>query len=188
MIIKAFPADHLIPCLGYTVEIKRAGRFLPEKAEALGIPKEYWSRLQHGETITTGDNTSGAPTGGTNAGGTTYLPASVMGPERRGIKLLYSTDTRPVPEMVTYGKDADLMILEGNYENNDKLEKAEEWGHMTFLEAAETALDAGPRELWLTHFSQSISDPQEFADNARSIFPNTVVGHDGLRKTIDFED
>ena len=174
MIIKAFPANHVVPCLGYTVEVKRAGRFLPEKAESLGIPKEYWSKLQHGEAVT--------------CDGTSFMPASVMGPERKGIKILYSTDTRPVPEMVANGKSADLMVLEGNYESNEKIDKAIEWGHMTFQEAAEIAEEAQPDELWLTHFSQSIDDPEQFADNARSIFPKTVIGHDGLSKTIDFKD
>ncbi len=174
MIIKAFAANHVIPCLGYTVEIKRPGMFLAEKAESLGIPKEYWSKLQHGEAVT--------------ISGTTILPATVIGPERRGIKILYSTDTRPVRDMVELGQGADLMILEGNYENNDKMEKALEWGHMTFPEAAGIAAEAQPKELWLTHFSQSIADPREFADNAKAIFPNTTVGYDGLRKTIDFED
>ena len=175
MIIRAFPADHVIPCIGYTVEIKRPGMFLADKAEKLGIPKKYWSRLQHGETVTTDS-------------GTAFMPSAVMGPERKGIKILYSTDTRPVPEMAELGKGADLMILEGNYESNEKMEKAVEWGHMTFIEAAETAKKAQPDELWLTHFSQSIEDPEEFADNARSIYEKTVVGHDGLRKTIDFKD
>lgn len=174
MIIKAFAADHVIPCLGYTVEIKRPGMFLADKAEALGIPKEYWSRLQHGETVT--------------IPGATFIPSAVMGPERRGIKILYSTDTRPVRDMTELGKDADLMILEGNYESNEKMEKAVEWGHMTFPEAAQIAAEAGAHELWLTHFSQSIENPEDFAGNAKAIFPNTVVGHDGLRKTIDFKD
>ena len=175
MIIRAFQANHVIPCIGYTVEVKRPGQFLADKAEQLGIPKQYWSRLQHGETVTT-------------ESGTSFMPSAVMGPERRGIKILYSTDTRPVREMIDLGKGADLMILEGNYESNEKMDKAEEWGHMTFIEAAETAKEAQPEELWLTHFSQSIEDPEEFADNARAIFPNTVVGHDGLKKTIDFKD
>ena len=176
MIIKAFAANHVIPCLGYTIEIKRPGRFLTEKAEALGIPKEYWSRLQHGETVTI------------SAPGTTIMPSAVLGPERRGIKILYSTDTRPVADMIELGRNADLMILEGNYESNEKMEKALEWGHMTFIEAAEIAAKANPDELWLTHFSQSIERPEDFADNAKAIFPNTVVGRDGLRKTIDFKD
>ena len=174
MLIKAFAADHVIPCLGYVIEIKRPGRFLAEKAEALGIPKEYWSRLQHGETV--------------NVPGTTFIPSAVIGPERRGIKILYSTDTRPVQDMIELGRGADLMILEGNYESNDKMDKAIEWGHMTFPEAAEIAAQAQPKELWLTHFSQSIEDPAAFEENAKSIFPNTVVGKDGLRKTLDFED
>ncbi len=174
MLIKAFAANHVIPCLGYVIEIKRPGRFLAEKAEALGIPKEYWSRLQHGETV--------------NVPGTTFIPSAVMGPERRGIKILYSTDTRPVQDMIELGRGADLMILEGNYESNDKMDKAIEWGHMTFPEAAGIAAEAQPKELWLTHFSQSIEDPAAFEENAKSIFPNTVVGKDGLRKTLDFED
>lgn len=178
MIIKAFPANHVIPCLGYTIEIKRPGRFLTEKAEALGIPKKYWSRLQHGETVTI-ENPSGPAT---------FMPSAVLGSERRGIKVLYSTDTRPVSDMIELGRNADLMILEGNYESNDKMEKALEWGHMTFIEAAEIAAKANPDELWLTHFSQSIENPEDFADNAKAIFPNTIVGHDGLRKTIDFKD
>ncbi len=196
MIIKAFAADHVIPCLGYTVEIKRPGMFLADKAEALGIPKEYWSRLQHGETVTVpssaGLTSAAGPDGRTvdaaHNSGTTFMPSAVMGPERRGIKILYSTDTRPVPEMAELGHGADLMILEGNYESDEKIDKAIEWGHMTFPEAAQIAADAGAQELWLTHFSQSIEDPENFADNARAIFRNTVIGHDGLRKTIDFKD
>ena len=211
MTIKAFAADHVIPCLGYVIEIKRPGRFLAEKAEALGIPKEYWSRLQHGETVTIEQNPHGAdashdpssgadrnqatdnshdPSSGAScsAAGTTIMPSAVLGPERRGIKILYSTDTRPVSDMITMGRGADLMILEGNYENDDKMDKAIQWGHMTFPEAAKIAAKADPAELWLTHFSQSIEDPEAFADNARAIFKKTVIGHDGLRKTIDFTD
>lgn len=205
MIIKAFAADHVIPCLGYTVEIKRPGMFLADKAEALGIPKEYWSRLQHGETVTIpADLPDGTSSGSGTASGTTsdtshdpapatvkgatFIPSAVMGPERRGIKILYSTDTRPVRDMAELGKDADLMILEGNYESNEKMEKAVEWGHMTFPEAAQIAAEAGAHELWLTHFSQSIEDPAVFEENAKTIFTNTVVGYDGLKKTIDFTD
>lgn len=174
MIIKAFAANHVIPCLGYTIEIKRPGRFLAEKAASLGIPKEYWSHLQHGETV--------------EYNGMTFMPTAVLGPERQGIKILYSTDTRPVSAMITMGREADLMILEGNYESDEKMEKALEWGHMTFQEAAKIAAKADPDELWLTHFSQSIENPENFADNARAIFKKTVIGHDGLRKTIDFKD
>lgn len=174
MVIRPFRAEHVIPCLGFTIEIERKRRFIPEKAEALGIPREKWSVLQNGESVT--------------VGGTTYIPSSVTGPPRKGIKVLYSTDTRPVRAIPRLGKNADLMILEGNYESMDKIDKALEWGHMTFPEAAKLAKKAKAKELWLTHFSQSIKDPEEFAENAVSIFENTVIGYDGIKKTIDFED
>ena len=115
-------------------------------------------------------------------------PEEVSGPERRGLKLVYSTDTRPVPILSEMGREADLMILEGQYEDDTKLAKAKEWGHMTFPEAARLARNAGARELWLTHFSQALKHPEDYADNAASIFPNTVVGRDGLHKTLNFTE
>ena len=172
MTIRAFRAEHVVPCLGYTISIERKPEFLPEKAEALGIPREYWKVLQSGKPVT--------------VNGTSFVPGAVTGPQRPGIKVLYSTDTRPVKSIAEHGKGADLMILEGNYPDEEKIDKAKEWGHMTYKEAASLAAQAGARELWLTHFSQSVSDPSEYLENAASVFPNTVIGKDGLKKTLVF--
>src|SRR5947209_2252042 len=44
-------AEHHVPCLGYRIDVPRGPRFLPERASALGVPVEGWSRLQRGETV-----------------------------------------------------------------------------------------------------------------------------------------
>ena len=172
--ITAFPVEHSLPCRGYTVELPRAGRFDPVRARTAGIPVALWSRLQKGETIT--------------QDGVTYTPEQVLGPARRGLKLVYTTDTRPVPEIARQAADADLLICEGMYGEPEKAEKAAAKKHMTFQEAARLAEKAQPEALWLTHFSPALTRPEEYLPLARSIFPATELGEDGKRITLRFKE
>jgi len=172
--IRPFAVKHVMPCLGYSLILPRGGRFDPEKARALQIPVRCWSLLQKGETVTIDDKV--------------IHPEAVVGPPRKGIHVVYSTDTRPVPEITEAGKNSDLMVLEGIYPGSEKLDKAKEWGHMTFEEAARLAFNAHTKELWLTHFSQSVERPEDFLENAAAVFRNTKIGKDGMKKHFVFED
>lgn len=171
--IRAFKVNHNILCYGYTMEIDRAGRFDPVRAEQQKIPKLYWGRLQKGETIEEKEN------------GCVYAPDMVLGPPRKGIKLTYCTDTRPVPSIVENAKNADLFICEGMYGEREKQEKAKEHKHMTFYEAAELAKAAQVKEMWLTHYSPSLNRPEEYMEEVQKIFENTKAGKD--RKTIELQ-
>lgn len=173
IIIQSAPARHRIPCLSYSLEIKRAGRFDPQRAMAREIPMEFWNRLQKGETI--------------RHQGRVFEPGMVLGEPRRGIKVTYCTDTRPAAELALLARDSDLLVCEGIYGENEKLKGAMEKKHMIFSEAAELAKESGARELWLTHYSPALSDPEEFIQNARSIFLNTQAGFDGMTKTLHFD-
>jgi len=173
-IIKAFHVNHNIPCYGYSLIIKRAGKFYPEKAKENNIPIKLWSLLQKGETV--------------EEGGIVYTPDMVLGPERKGIKLTYCTDTRPTKVIVENARGADLLICEGMYGEKDKDIKAKEYKHMTFCEAAQIAKKAGVKELWLTHYSPSLTRPEEFINEARQIFPNTKAGRDRKTITLKFDN
>lgn len=172
--ITAFRVNHNVLCYGYTLEIKRAGKFLPEKAKELGIPLRCWNPLQKGETVTWE--------------GVTYTPDMVLGPPRKGIKLAYTTDTRPTASIREHAKEADLFICEGMYGEKDKEAKAREYKHMTFQEAATLARDAAVKEMWLTHYSPSLVRPEEFMDDVREIFPNSYPGKDGQSVDLQFEE
>ena len=74
------------------------------------------------------------------------------------------------------------------YGEPDKLEKAKEHKHMTFYEAAEMARDAKVKELWLTHYSPSLTRPEEYKDEVRKIFANTIVSRDGRVTDLMFEE
>ena len=158
------------------MEIDRAGRFDPVRAQEQQIPKPYWGRLQKGETIEDAEKNC------------VYTPDMVLGPARKGIKLTYCTDTRPVQSIVENAKDADLFICEGMYGEPDKAQKAVEHKHMTFYEAAKIAKSAGVKEMWLTHYSPSLNHPEEFMDEVCAIFPNSIAAKDKRSVELVFEE
>lgn len=171
--IKAFQVKHNITCYGYSIYIKRGGRFFTECALENQVPQKFWNRLQKGDTIT--------------EDGMTYTPDMVIGPERRGIKLTYCTDSRPVSAISDNAAESDLFICEGMYGENEKDTKAREYKHMTFCEAAKLARSAKVHELWLTHYSPSLIRPDDFVGEARHIFPNTKTCRDKKSITLEFD-
>ncbi|SFU87845.1 ribonuclease Z [Butyrivibrio sp. INlla21] len=173
--IKAFKVNHNVICYGYTMSLRRQGKFNVEAATEAGIDRKYWNALQKGDTVTLDD-------------GTIYTPDMVLGEERKGIKLTYTTDTRPTDSIVNNAKDSDLFICEGMYGEKDKIAKAREHKHMTFYEAADLARKAGVKELWLTHYSPSLVNPKEFLPETKKIFDKTVAAKDGRSVTLRFED
>ena len=120
--------------------------------------------------------------------GKTYLPEMVMGAQRKGIKLTYCTDTRPTQSIVDNAMHSDLFICEGMYGEKDKDAKAREYKHMTFYEAAKLAKNAQVKEMWLTHYSPSLTRPEEYMDDVRKIFPAAKAGKDKKSVELDFEE
>ncbi len=172
--LKPFKLNHGIECYGYSQIIKRAGRFMPEKAAENDVPMKAWSRLQKGIIV--------------EEDGRVFTPDMILGPERKGIKLTYCTDTRPTKSIAENAAGSDLFICEGMYGEPGSEEKARAHRHMTYAEAATIAKNAGVEEMWLTHFSPSLVRPKEYAQTAKSIFPNTVIPKDGFKKTLRFEE
>lgn len=113
-------------------------------------------------------------------------PDMVLGPPRKGLKLTYTTDTRPTNSIRENAKDSDLFICEGMY-GEKKSSKAVEYKHMTFYEAAHLAKDAQVKEMWLTHYSPSLTRPEEYMDEVRRIFPEAKAGKDRMSRELAFE-
>ena len=171
--LKAFKVNHNVLCYGYTLEIDRAGKFDVERAKEQGVPQKYWSRLQKGDSV--------------EEDGKLMTPDMVLGPPRKGIKLTYTTDTRPTDSIRENAKGSDLFICEGMYGEKEKAAKAVEYKHMTFYEAANLAKDAEVNELWLTHYSPSLTRPEEYMDEVRKIFPDANPGKDKMSVELAFE-
>ena len=172
--ITAFKVKHNVICYGYSIEIERTGKFSVERANENNIPKEYWNRLQKGEIV--------------ELENVVYTPEMVLGPQRKGIKVVYCTDSRPVPIISEMATNADLFICEGMYGESGKEAKAREYKHMTFYEAAQLAKVAMPKQMWLTHYSPSLIRPEEYMGKVKKIFKESYPGKDGKTIELTFEE
>ena len=172
--ITPFRVRHGVPCLGYCFELKRVGKFDKEKALKNEVPLKVWSKLQHQDSVT--------------YNGVVYTSDMVLGAPRKGLKVTYTTDTRPVKNIAVHAADSDLLICEGMFAEEDKLERAIETGHMLFSEAAGIASQAQVKKLWLTHYSPSLEYPEEGLSFASAVFPQTECGFDGKTEDLLFEE
>jgi ribonuclease Z len=175
--IVPFAADHGgASALGYAiVEEERRGRFNPDLARSLGIPEgPLWGRIHRGEAVTLDD-------------GRTIEAAVLVGERRRGRRLVITGDTRPSPQTIQFARDADVLVHEATF-GEEEAERAIETGHSTAREAAMVAAAAQVRRLVLTHFSARYSrDPGDLEREARAVFPNVTIARDGMEIEIPFE-
>ena len=167
-------ADHMVPCYSYKIEVKRRGKFQPQKAKALGLPKELWGVLQKQGSVVWNGNV--------------YEQDMVMGEARKSITASYCTDTRPVSRLKEFIKGSQLLICEGMYGEDEKKDKAIAHKHMLFSEAARLAKYAEVEKLWLTHYSPALSEPEAFLEAAKRIFPETELGEDRKNITLFFPE
>ena len=168
--LSTFQTEHRVPSQGYCFMLSRQGKFYPEKAQALNIPVKLWRVLQNGESVLLDDKL--------------ITPSDVMGEPRKGFKIIFTGDTCKCDAIINASRDADLLICEATYGEDSQAEQAASYGHMNFANAAQIAIEAGVKRLWLTHFSQVMRKPEEYLPNAQRIYPEAICSYDGLRITL----
>jgi ribonuclease Z len=163
------------PAFGYAlVEDDRKGRFDPDHARAMGVPEgPMWGKIHRGEQVTLDD-------------GRVVQPSELVGPRRPGRTVVITGDTRPCDSTAEAARDADLLVHEATF-GDEEAERAVETGHSTAREAGALARRAGCRRLLLTHFSARYSrDAAELETQARAEFPEVTIGKDGMVFDIPF--
>lgn len=170
--LNALELDHSIPCLGYSFYIKRGAKFDSEKATRNNVPKKLWSKLQR--NISVKDE------------GRVYTSDMVLGQDRKGLKISYITDTRPIDEIPDFIEKSDLFICEANYGSDEDVSKAIKNKHMTFREAAVLARKGKVGKLVLTHFGPALGEPEEYIENAKEEFENSLIAEDRMEFTLTF--
>lgn len=176
--IVAHELDHRgSPSLGYAlVEHERRGRFNPDLARELGIPEgPLWGRIHSGQAITLDD-------------GRVIEASTLVGAPRHGRRIVITGDTRPCDGTAVAARDADLLVHEATFGDEEK-ERAVDTGHSTAREAAEVAARAGVRRLILTHVSARYTrDVSDLEREAREAFPTTSIARDGMEVDVPFRD
>jgi ribonuclease Z len=163
--ISAFPVQHRgADSLGYAFIEKTRRPFLPEKAEALGIPPGPWRR----------DLVAGLPV--TLPDGRLIPPDEVLGPSKPGTKFVHVGDVGRTDSLVEFVQGADGLVIEATYLEQEA-EMASQFAHLTARQAAQLAVQAGVKQLILTHISRRYREKEVQAE-AQAIFPNVIVARD----------
>ncbi len=164
--IRAMKVEHNVPALAYAlVENMRPGKFNKPKALELGVPEgRLFSKLQKGEAITLEN-------------GTKITPNMVLGPPRKGRKIVISGDTIPLESMIDFAKHADVLVHEATFDSELE-DVSQEYGHTTAFQAAEIAKKAKVDRLFLTHISPRYLDHRVLENDARKAFKKTIVPKD----------
>jgi ribonuclease Z len=173
--IKVRTVSHTVPCLCYCVEEwYRTGKFDVEKARKLGIPRgRAYGRLQKGETVV--------------INGKTITPDMVLGPPRKGRKIVYSGDTIPCESVIELAKDCDVLIHEGTLDKSLST-KAKKYRHSTAREAAQIAKLANAKILFLVHISPRYEDTAILANEMKEVFENSHVATDLLVYDVKYSE
>jgi len=164
---------HSIHALAFAlVEDDRPGRFHKEVALSLGVPEgKMFSSLQHGESVTLAD-------------GRVVKPSQVLGPTRKGRKVVYTGDCVPCEQTVEIAQNADVLVHESTYAND--FPDANKHGHSTAAQAAFIAKAAKARTLFLTHISPRYTNANPLVEEARKIFPESHEARDLLQFIVKF--
>ncbi len=167
-------ANHIIPNLAYALqETERPGEFFPKKAKCLGIPQgPLWAQLQRGENICL--NT-----------GRIVTPRDVLGPPRRGRKIVYTGDTKPCASVIRLAQTADYLIHDATFDDTLH-ERAASNGHSTPGQAATIAKRAQVKHLILTHISSRYTDCSLLHEQAERIFPAVTIAEDFREIPVNF--
>ena len=163
--ISSFPVQHRgSDCIGFVFEEKGHRPFLPERAEALGIPPGPWRKqLVDGKAVTLPD-------------GRLIEPEMVLGDFKPGTRLVHIGDVGEVESLVEICRQADMLVIEATYLEQEA-EMAHQFSHLTARQAAELANKAGVRQLVLTHISRRYRE-KEVIQEAQTVFPNAIIARD----------
>jgi len=163
--VTVFPVVHRGEgCYGFLFEEPGRRPFLPEKAEALGVPPgPERRRLVQGESVIL-------------PSGRVVHPDDVLGPYRPGVRLAFVGDAAAIEPLIPHCAGVDVLVIEATY-LQPEAELARAFGHLTAAQAAQLAREAEVKHLILTHISRRYTDEQVLAE-ATAIFPNVIVARD----------
>lgn len=167
--VYAIRAKHSVESYSYKIKEKdKPPRILKEKLKELGIPEgPHLRKLKSGSPIKLSD-------------GRIIYPEQVLGEPIKGKSIVYTGDTAPNEDLISFAENADLLIHEATFGDSEEA-MARESKHSTARDAAKIAKKAKVKQLVLTHISARYSDSSILLQEAKEEFENVILAQDFFR-------
>jgi len=164
--ITSIPVFHSVPSVAFCFQEKDKWNIDEDKLKRLGLKRGPWLKKlkRTGKIEWEGKK----------------LSIEDVGYVKKGLKIVYSGDTKPCKNMVKISKNADLLIHDGTFLEEDVGSKA----HADVKEAAKLAKKANVKQLILTHISRRYTDLKELEDEAKKVFKSSKVAYDFMKVEI----
>lgn len=170
--IRTIPLNHRVPTVGYVVEEKPKLRHIDRAAvDWFKVPVSAMKSIKEGNPFVTPD-------------GRTIPADRLTTPPSPSVSYAHISDTAPFEGLASAIGPVDLLMHETTYLSENKAD-ATQRGHSTSIDAATTARDAGAKRLLTGHYSSRIHNENQILEEARTIFPNTILNREGLVLPLD---
>ena len=165
--VTTIPLRHRIPCCGFLFAEKQGlNHIVREMVDFYKVPLFEMNRIKNGADYVT-------PEGELVPNRLLTRPAD---PSRR---YAYCSDTICLPGLAAQLRGVDLLFHEATFAS-DNLGRAKETYHTTAVQAAELARSAEVKKLLIGHFSARYEDESVLLEEAREIFPETLLASEML--------
>lgn len=170
--VETVPLEHRMPCCGYLFREKPT---LPhirrDVLDAYHIPVSQINNIKAGADWVSED-------------GERVSNSLLVEPADPPRSYAYCSDTRYIPNLASRIKGVSVLYHESTY-TEEYVALAEKYMHSTAQQAAMVARDAEAGKLVLGHYSSRCEDEKILLDEAKQIFPDSMLANEGL--TIDVE-
>jgi len=158
----SIPVFHSVPSVAYAFKEKDRWSIDLTKMKKLGLKRGYWLKKlkKFGKAEYKGKE----------------IKIEEIANLKKGLKVVYSGDTKPCDNVVKISEEADVLIHDGTF-----LEEESSKAHADVKQAARIAKKAEVKQLILTHISRRYTDAKELEENAKKIFENTKVAYDFMK-------
>lgn len=169
--VTTLPLRHRIPSCGFLFQEKKTpNHIIRDMIDFYQIPVFELNRIKEGADYVTPD-------------GTIVPNNRLTTPSAPPRSYAYCSDTVCLPGIVPQIKGVDLLFHEATFMHEDAA-RAKETFHTTALQAAGIARDAEAKQLVIGHFSARYEDESLLLNEAKSVFPNTLLAKENLRITL----
>lgn len=167
VIVKTIPLKHRVYTNGFLFQEKPAERKLNvEAVQQYDIHVAYYQKIKNGGNVTLDD-------------GTVIENEKLTFDPEPTKSYAFCSDTVYNEEIIPIIANTDILYHESTFLDSEA-RLAEKTLHSTSKEAATIALKANVKQLILGHYSTRYDGIERFKEEAETIFPNVLLGDDGV--------